>query len=260
MIKIRLFLFFTLPFLLLKPTLAQVNVFTAETIKQLNQDQGFYNNVRLSFSHHSGNTNIRSLWTRIRSDYITGNYHTFGVGNLQFLRKDDQSFINKGMFHLRGIRHITNIFMFESFVQKQFSESILLKDRNLAGGGLRIAFFSPGDNPKIRLYTGIGTMWENELIDDAKLGKINSKIMRSTNYSTIIWQIDDWISSATTGYFQINPSHREDFRILLEGDIGFRITDQIRFSVRLNLRYDSQPPTRIAKHDLEITNGLSLSF
>ena len=260
MIQMRLFLFFTLPFLLLKPTLAQVNVFTAETIKQLNQDQGFYNNVRLSFSHHSGNTDIRTLWTRIRSDYITDNYHTFGVGNLQFLRKDDQSFINKGMFHLRGIRHITNIFMFESFVQKQFSESILLKDRNLAGGGLRIAFFSPGDNPKIRLYTGIGTMWENELIDDAELGQINSDIMRSTNYSTIIWQIDDWISSATTSYFQINPSHREDFRILLEGDIGFRITDQIRFSVRLNLRYDSQPPTRIAKHDLEITNGLSLSF
>lgn len=260
MIKIRFHLFLTLTLLLSKSTLAQVNVFTAETIKQLNQDQGFYNNVKLSFSYYSGNTDMRTLQTQIRSDYIIQNYHVFGVGNLQFLRKDKRAFINKGMFHLRGIQHITNIFMFESFVQKQFSESILLKDRNLVGGGLRIALFSPSDNPKIRLYTGIGTMWENELIDDTKLGKINSDIMRSTNYSTIIWQIDDRISSATTGYFQINPNHREDFRILIEGDIGFRITAQIRFTVRLNLRHDSLPPTGIARHDLEITNNLSLSF
>ena len=103
-------------------------------------------------------------------------------------------------------------------------------------------------------------MWENELIDDTKWGQIHSDIMRSTNYATIIWQIDDRISSATTGYFQINPSHKEDFRILIEGDISFRITNQIRVTTRLNLRYDSQPPTSIAKHDLEITNGLSLSF
>ena len=259
MIK-RLFLFLTLLLLLLKPTLAQVNVFTAETIGKLNQNEGFYNNVKLSFSYYSGNTDMRTLWTRVRSDYIMKNYHVFSVGNLQFIRKDNQAFINKGMFHFRGIQHITHTFMFESFVQKQFSESILLKDRNLAGGGLRIAFFSPDDTSRIRLYTGIGTMWENELIDDTKLGQINSDIMRSTNYSTIIWQIDDRISSATTGYFQINPSHKEDFRILIEGDISFRITNQIRVTTRLNLRYDSQPPTSITKHDLEITNGLSLSF
>ena len=103
-------------------------------------------------------------------------------------------------------------------------------------------------------------MWENELIDDTKLGQIHSDIMRSTNYATIIWQIDDRISSATTGYFQIDPSHKEDFRILIEGDISFRITNQIRLTTRLNLRYDSHPPTSITKHDLEITNGLSLSF
>ena len=107
MIK-KLCLFLTLLLLLLKPTLAQVNVFTAETIGKLNQNEGFYNNVKLSFSYYSGNTDMRTLWTRVRSDYIMKNYHVFSVGNLQFRRKDNQTFINKGMFHFRGIRHITH--------------------------------------------------------------------------------------------------------------------------------------------------------
>ena len=156
---------FRLLFLLCIVVLAegQINVFNAETMKQIKQKSGFYNTIGLSFSRHNGNVDLLTTRMRIRSDYLTTEYHTFLIGNLQYRKKDANTFDSRGAIHIRGIRKFNSLLMIEGFLQKQYSGSILLKDRNLAGGGFRLSPLRPNEKWQIDLYVGIGAMWENEL-------------------------------------------------------------------------------------------------
>ena len=84
---------FRLLFLLCIVVLAegQINVFNAETMKQIKQKSGFYNTIGLSFSRHNGNVDLLTTRMRIRSDYLTTEYHTFLIGNLQLLELTKQA-------------------------------------------------------------------------------------------------------------------------------------------------------------------------
>ena len=254
------FVFTTLLFLHTSiPVSAQVNVFTGETMKQLKGELGWYGNINIDLTYKTGNTELLTLRTRFRTDYRSNLNHGFIFGSLQQGRKDGTFFTNKGMAHARIIRE-TNKFaiLIESFLQKQFNESILLNDRNLFGGGLRFAVRSP--NSKNNFYFGTGVMWEHELINDANEGKVNTHIIRSTNYVNWTAQLDERVSTSATGYYQVHVRRIGDFRILFEGSLSFNLTKKLSFPLRVNFRYDNEPPTGIKKHDLEIFNGLSYTF
>ena len=242
------------------PLMAQVNIFTGETMKQMQLESGLYNSIALDLTYRTGNTDLLTARTRFRSDYLTKAYHGFIFGSLQQGRKDDgEFFINKGMAHARIIRSLTQHILFESFVQKQFNESILLSDRNLAGGGVRFA--SHRRNSRFNLYLGIGAMWEHERINDKEsVARVTTRVVRSTNYINWTGQLDERLTTSATGYYQVYVRHLQDYRILFEGSITFRLTTKLSFPLRVNFRYDSEPPTGIQKHDVEIFNGLRYTF
>ncbi len=240
------------------PAVAQVNIFTGETMKKMQLKPGWYNNINLDLAYRSGNTELLTLRTRFRSDYLSKTYHGFVFGSIQQGRKNGEFFTNKGMAHGRIIRNITDHILIESFVQKQYNESILLNDRNLLGGGVRSAVRSP--KSRFNLYLGTGVMWEHERINDKVVGDITTRIIRSTNYINWTAQLDERISTSATGYYQVHVKRPKDYRILFEGNIMFRLTTKLSFPFRLNFRYDNEPPTGIQKHDMEIFNGLSYTF
>lgn len=237
---------------------AQVNIFTGETMKQMRLESGLYNSIALDLTYRSGNTDLLTSRTRFRSDYLTKAYHSFVFGSLQQGRKSGEFFINKGMVHARIIRSLTQNTLFESFVQKQFNESILLNDRNLVGGGVRFA--SHPRNSPFNLYLGVGAMWEHERINDKADGTITTRIVRSTNYINWTGQLDERITTSATGYYQAYVRRFQDYRILFEGSITFRLTTKLSFPFRVNFRYDNEPPIGIQKHDVEIFNGLRYTF
>jgi hypothetical protein len=240
------------------PLVAQVNIFTGETLKQMRLESGVYNSIALDLTYRSGNTDLLTTRTRFRSDYLTEAYHAFIFGSLQQGRKDNVFFINKGMAHARIIRSLTQHLLFESFVQKQFNESILLSDRNLVGGGVRFASH-PRDS-RFNLYLGIGAMWEHERINDKARGAMTTQVVRATNYINWTGQLDERVTTSATGYYQIYVRRFQDYRILFEGSLTFRLTTKLSFPLRVNFRYDSEPPTGIRKHDVEIFNGLRYTF
>ncbi len=245
-------------FLFSTPLVAQVNIFTGETMRQMKLEPGWYNSINLDLSYRAGNTDLFTTRTRFRSDYLSKTYHGFVFGSLQQGRKSGDFFINKGMAHARIIRSLTQHVLYESFIQKQFNESILLSDRNLAGGGIRFALHPPSS--RFNLYLGIGAMWEHERINDTDVGEITTHVIRSTNYINWTGQLDERITTSATGYYQIYLRRFGDYRILFQGSLTFRLTTKLAFPLRINFRYDSEPPTGIRKHDVEIFNGLRYTF
>jgi putative salt-induced outer membrane protein YdiY len=240
---------------------AQVNI---ETKRRLDSKSGWYNDIGLSLKYQSGNTDLLKLETSLRSDYLVGKYHTFGILTFQQEKQGGKVYTDKGFVHLRGARTISAHLGIELFLQKQYNESILLQDRNLAGGGMRISFLKQRTNTKnntgLNLYLGIGSMWENETINDKGHGEIETNIIRSTNYVSATWRIDKRFTLILTGYYQPYLQRFADFRVLSESRLDFRATERVSFNIRLNLRYDSEPPTSVEAHDLEIVNGLSYKF
>ena len=240
------------------PLVAQVNIFTDETMQQMQLKPGWYNSIALDLTYRAGNTDLLTTQTRFRSDYLSKTYHGFVFGSLQQGRRSGDFFINKGMAHARVIRHLTEHILLESFIQKQFNESILLNDRNLAGGGIRLASRPPSS--RFNVYLGIGGMWEHERIKDKVHGEITTHIFRSTNYINWTWRLDERITTSATGYYQFHVRHFQDYRILFQGSVTFRLTTKLAFPLRVNFRYDNEPPTNIRKHDVEIFNGLRYTF
>ena len=227
-------------------------------MKQMQLKHGWYNNINLDVSYRTGNTELLTLRTRFRSDYLSTTYHGFIFGSLQRERKDGTFFTNKGMAHGRIIHEHTKHILIESFIQKQFNESILLTDRNLIGGGIRFATL-PSES-KYNLYIGIGVMWEHERINDSVNGELTTHLIRSTNYINWTAQLSNRLSTSATGYYQVHVKRLVDYRILFEGSIKLGLTTKLSLPLKLNYRYDNEPPTGIRKHDLEIFNGLSYTF
>lgn len=240
------------------PLAAQVNIFTDETTKQMQLEPGWYNSITMDLTYRTGNTDLLTARTRFRSDYLSKIYHGFVFGSLQEGRRSGAFFINKGIAHARIIRRLTQHLSVESFIQKQFNESILLNDRNLAGGGARFGLYSP--DSRFKVYLGVGAMWEHEHINDKTQGEITTRIVRATNYINWTWRLDEQITTSATGYYQFHVRRFQDYRILFQGSITFRLTTKLAFPLRVNFRYDSEPPTTIQKHDVEIFNGLRYTF
>ena len=239
---------------------AQVNI---ETLRRLDSTPGWYNNISLSLTYQSGNTDLLRFKSSLRSDYWFDKYHTFGIATLQQGEQGGKLYTDKGFIHLRGARSVTDHLGTEIFLQKQFNESILLRDRNLAGGGARISVLKQRTNTKntgMNLYLGVGAMWENETINDKQHGEVKTSIIRSTNYISATWQIDKRFSVVITAYYQPYVQRLSDFRILSESHLEFHVTRTVSVNTRLNIRYDSEPPTSVEAHDLEIVNGLSYKF
>ena len=239
---------------------AQVNI---ETLRRLDSKPGWYNDITLSLTYQSGNTDLLRFKSSLRSDYWFDKYHTFGIATLQQGKQGGKLYTDKGFIHLRGARSIIEHLGVEMFLQKQFNESILLRDRNLAGGGMRISVLKRRtitSGTGLNLYLGIGAMWENETINDKGHGEIETNIIRSTNYISAAWRIDKRFTVVVTGYFQPYTQRFSDFRILSESRFDFHVTKTVSINTRLNIRYDSEPPTDVEAHDLEIVNGLSYKF
>ena len=99
------------------PLTAQVNIFTGETMRQMQLEPGWYNSINLDLTYRTGNTDLFTARTWFRSDYLSKTYQGFIFGSLQQGRKSDAFFINKGMAHARIIRSLIQHVLFESFVQ-----------------------------------------------------------------------------------------------------------------------------------------------
>ena len=239
---------------------AQVNI---ETLRRLESKPGWYNDITLSLTYQSGNTDLLRFKSSLRSDYWFDKYHTFGIATLQQGEQGGKLYTDKGFVHLRGARSIIEHLGVEMFLQKQFNESILLRDRNLAGGGMRISVLKQRTittGTGLNLYLGIGAMWENETINDKGHGEVETNIIRSTNYISAAWRIDKRFTVVVTGYYQPYIQRFSDFRILSESRFEVHVTQTVSINTRLNIRYDSEPPTDIEAHDVEIVNGLSYKF
>ncbi len=238
---------------------AQINT---ENLRRIDFEKGWTNTLALDLGYISGNSDFLRFSGNFRSDIKIGKYSGFGVLDYQHGQEAGKLFVHKGFLHLRILYPLSQRLGYESFIQKEFNEFIRLKDRNLLGVGARVRLAGTHQDDhssaQVNAYAGIGAMWENERITTTP--STESSIIRSTNYITIKYTASELVRAGIVAYFQINPGDTEDYRILLDGSVGFQLATNLILETGINYRYDNQPPIGVESGDLEISNGLVITF
>ena len=235
---------------------AQVNT---ETMRREDMAPGLHHRVGASLEYHAGNSDFLSVGASYRADFMTGNLYAFLVASYDRRSSDNELSTNEGFTHLRFTYALDSVFRPEVFAQKEFNEFILLRDRNLVGGGIRIRPLAIYDSAAtFTLAVGIGGMYEMEQV--ATTPEERTRLFRSTNYLSLHGRIGPAFHTTITGYYQIAPSRTDDFRVLAEGEMGVRLIDFLSFVVSARYRYDNLPPAGVRNYDLRLKNGLAVTF
>ena len=238
--------------------LAQINT---EAMRSENVTDGFINKVNVDFGIEKADAEVIELAAAYRVDYFnpTG-LHIFFILNYEngYEQKkglDKNQVVNKGFGHLRMTKMISSKLFFEIFTQFGFNDFLLMKDRKLAGSGLRYKMVS---NDRMNTFLGIGLMQENEIYD--MVNEPEKKLLRSTNY--LSWNIN--ISKNTelynTVYYQVSSSDINDYRLLYDGSIDFSVNENLSFFIELNYRYDNDPHGNMGKSYVQLNNGIEFTF
>lgn len=248
----------TISLLVIPGLYAQINT---EVMRRQALQSGLSGEFSLQGSYKKGNTNVFDLGSGLRLDYFLEKYHFFSVASYTHGEKDDQKYENKGFVHVRGLRQWNKHWMTEIFIQEEFNEFLRLSERTLLGSGFRIAL--PIKNEKAEqthghIFFGLGAMWERERYRDQV--KPNSNLLRSTNYLSMHWKLSETVSSILTIYYQVAVNQINDYRILAESGLSFKLFGNVEFKIQMNYRFDNEPPPQVKKYDIELKNGILVRF
>ena len=236
---------------------AQVNT---EWMRDENVEKIFTNKFKLDFGYETSKDEIFDILVTASSNfYIQNNLHAFLVMNYQngFISKSDgrDIILNRGFGHLRFTKSIISNLDIELFFQAGFNDFILIKDRKLFGSGLRKNIVQ---KETIKSFLGIGFMQEKEIYDLKQ--NFEQLLLRQTSYSTILYQISEDIYLNNILYFQPSIKDINDFRLLLENELQFKINKAFRINVNMNYRFDNDPHGDSKKSYFQINNGFEFDF
>ena len=238
--------------------LAQINT---EAMRSENVTDGFINKVNVDFGIEKADAEVIELAAAYRVDYFnpTG-LHIFFILNYEngYEQKkglDKNQVVNKGFGHLRMTKMISSKLFFEIFTQFGFNDFLLMKDRKLAGSGLRYKMVS---NDRMNTFLGIGLMQENEIYD--MVNEPEKKLLRSSNYLRWNINIAENTELYNTVYYQVSSSDINDYRLLYDGSIDFSVNENLSFFIKLNYRYDNDPHGNMGKSYVQLNNGIEFTF
>lgn len=242
------------------PLISQVNT---EILRKDPDETGWFNSLGLAIGYSDGNTEYQNYEANVRSDIVFNTMRAFVQMNYQFKQAEEKTLTNKAFVHLRYIAELVKHLEAEAFGQQEFNEFISLKERVLAGGGLRTGFqigkdTSEKSEPVLAIYFGAGLMYEYESYE-LKSAEI-MRLARSTNYLNFTLNLNDYLSLGNVTYYQADVQNFKDYRILNDSVLEIKINNWLSLTTTLAYRYDSMPQPGIEKYDIEIKNGLTVRF
>ena len=238
--------------------LAQINT---EAMRSENVTDEFINKVNVDFGIEKADAEVIELAASYRLDYFNPiGLHVFLILNYEngYEQKkglEKNQVVNKGFGHLRMTKMISSKLFLEVFTQFGFNDFLLMKDRKLAGSGLRYKMVS---NDRMNTFLGIGLMQENEIYDI--VNEPEKKLLRSTNYLRWNINITENTQLYNTVYYQFSFSDINDYRLLYDGSINFSVNENLSFFIELNYRYDNDPHGNMGKSYIQLNNGIEFTF
>lgn len=186
-------------------------------------------------SKYTQNTKtVFALSSSIRLDLQGVLNHWMLLGNYNFVRAGEESFIDNGFVHLRYSKKIKNKLRWEAFGQVQYNEKLRINFRGLLGAGPRFQLY---EESKIKLAVGLLYMYEyNEL--DAEFGIRRNH--RMSSYFTVRFKPAKNIAFSSTSYYQPILNDFKESRVSTINTLSLKFNRFLSFTSSFSLTYDAQ--------------------
>jgi hypothetical protein len=253
------------------PAVAQVNT---QTLDRGEYDEGWMTSIAGDLSLTDGNVQLTEVYgsasvrwqtfhpvrdedvlpwlkQRWRLDASTG-----------FGSEAREAFMNEQYGHMRWTAMWHRHFGSELYVQGQRNLFQLLDSRLLAGAGVRADAFH---TPALSLWAGTGAFSEHERLD-ADGDEARQDTVRWSSYLVFRAQIggreNPDLAVVVQNSVFVQPSFEDlsDFRIMNEVQLDLPITEIVSLTTGFNFRRDTNPPPGVQRHDLRLSQGVSVEF
>jgi hypothetical protein len=207
----------------------------------------------------TGNVESIVLGASLFAGGTYGKHLFFLKGQADYGRFENTTTVAKTFIHARYNYELSDRIAGELFAQAQRDDFRDLRLRNVYGAGPRFRLIH---EDWLGVYIGTAYMLEYELLD-VKEGAPDQAITwnhRWSNYASVSVALDSRTKFSSTLYVQPRFDEFSDVRVLNESTFSFQFGKRVSATISAQVRFDSEPPTGIKSTDLEIKNGIALSF
>lgn len=248
---------FFLLFLLL-PLLGQAQLVNVETKRLQTDSTRFVLNADFAFSH-SNNDGVSvnqingTLTTQLKSKNLKRTY--LFLGNYRLIDSDEGNLQNSWFLHTRFNYKLNSKLSFESFLQGQYNQLLVVEQRNLVGAGLRLNWV---DRENFTGYWGNSYMYEVEYSDRA--GTTENNHRNSTYVSVSYLSKSKNFSVTNTVYYQPLYKNLKDYRLLEQFRLNIPLAEWFKVFTIYDYYFDSKTPLNTREYTSQLEIGIGFSF
>jgi hypothetical protein len=212
-----------------------------------------------TFDGHTGNTQGLTADGLIGGGVAVGPHLAFAFASVDYSKLNGTLGVDKAFAHVRYNYELSRAVWWEVFVQAQSDYFQLLKIRNLAGTGPRIALYQ---DKQLGIFAGAAYMIERDVYDLTAGAPVLQTLTysRLNVYLSAHATLSDGIDAVTTTYVQPRTLDPGDVRIQSESGFVFKVTKAFSTAISFTAHYDSNPPPGVLPTDTELKNVLTLSL
>lgn len=216
-------------------------------------ETGYSSSGNLQASGASGNSDRTDVSFSALLQYLGNGFSNLFVIGSEYGETSGNRSADEQLIHLRHTRVLTKRSDWEVFSQLQQNEFTRLEERTLLGSGIRLGF---GDNLDSRLYLGLGAFYEstrNENESAREMGRSNIYVSHRKKTSKDI-------SFTTTAYLQNKLDDPDDQRAIGSFSMSIPATENLDFTISVNVEHDSRSPIGVEKTDWTYKTGFGWKF
>lgn len=200
------------------------------------------------------NVDVNAMYYPKKHAYIV-------IGNLDYLKINDDDFLNFGFFHTRVNFFRENNLNYEAFAQYSFDNFRGLDPRILVGAGIRKKLIS---DENISFILGIGLLYERERwkhpVDE---NMITANFLKNSNYLSFRYSINEFLDLNTINYYQVGydndiSSFRHRFSSITT--LNTKISSRFSLTNSMEMNYEDKPIVPITKFIFAFKTGFSFDF
>ncbi|MCC8360635.1 DUF481 domain-containing protein [Salinimicrobium sediminilitoris] len=243
---------------LLIPGVLSAQLVNIESKRMQTDSIRFTLNADFSFNHTNNdgsqvNQIDAALTTQLKSKDLRKIY--FFLGNYKLIDSGEENLQNAWFLHGRFNYKFSQLFRFETFLQGQYNQLLVVEQRNLIGAGLRVKWI---DKERFTGYAGNSYMYEMESSDQAGTTNYNH---RNSTYLTLSYTAKSQkFSIANTVYYQ--PLYRDisDYRILEQFRLDIPLSTWLKVFTLYNYYFDSKTPLNTEEYTSNLNLGVGISI
>ncbi len=249
-----------LGYLCLSPVILSAQLVNIESKRMQTDSLRFALNGDFSLNHTNNDgkqvTQLDiALTTQLKSKDLRKLY--FLIGNYRLIDSGAENLQNAWFLHGRFNYKFREFpwLRFESFIQGQYNQLLVVEQRNLVGAGLRVKWM---DRNRFTGYVGTSYLYEVEYSDRAGTTDYNH---RNSTYLTVSYAAKSAkFSVANTVYYQ--PLYRElsDYRILEQFRLDIPLAEWFKVFTAYNYYFDSRTPLNTREYTSNLNIGIGISL